>query len=123
MIRKLILTLALLLSLSAFSSADMRGKLEVKKGVEIYVCNMAESCPCDTLALKPGKCKCGVELIKTKVTKVDDDIIYVESRKRGFKRVGKVACSCQETCNCLTISQKPGKCVCGLEMKENKGDL
>jgi hypothetical protein len=84
---------------------------------------MPESCPCDTMPMKPGKCKCGVELIRTTVTKVESDAIYVESRGRGFKRVGKYTCGCGETCNCGTISQKLGKCVCGVEMKEVKGDL
>ncbi|MBA4393130.1 MAG: hypothetical protein C0407_06230 [Desulfobacca sp.] len=104
--RKLILTLALLLGLSVFSTAEVINKLEIKEGTEIYACNMPETCPCDTLALKPEKCKCGVELIKTKATKVDDKIIYVDSRKRGFKRVGKYTCSCPETCNCLTNNTK-----------------
>ena len=120
---RLILTVFLLLGLSVFSLADTRGKMDVKVGDEIYACNMSESCACDTMAMMPGKCKCGVELIKTKVTKVDDDAIYVESRRRGFKRVGKYTCGCGETCNCNTISQKPGKCVCETEMKEVKGDL
>jgi len=120
--RRLILAVVLLLGLSVLSLADTRGKMDVKVGDEIYACNMSESCACDTMAMKPGKCKCGMELIKTKVTKVDSDAIYVESRGRGFKRVGKYACSCGETCNCSTISQKLGKCVCGIEMKEVKGD-
>jgi hypothetical protein len=120
---EIILTVFLLLCLSVLSMADTRGKIDVKVDEEIYACNMPESCPCDTLAMKPGKCKCGVELIKTKVTKVDDDAIYVESRGRGFKRVGKYACGCGETCNCGTISLKLGRCVCGIEMKEVKGGL
>ena len=111
-----------MLGLCALSLADMKGKMDLKVGDEIYVCNMSESCACDTMAMKSGKCKCGVELIRTKVTKVDGDAIYVESRGRGFKRVGKYTCRCGETCNCGTISQKPGKCVCGIEMKEAKGE-
>ena len=120
---RLIFTVFLLLGLSVFSLADTKGKMDLKAGDEIYACNMSESCLCDTMSTKLGKCKCGVELIKTKVTKVDGDVIYVESRGRGFKRVGKYTCGCGETCNCSTISQKPGKCVCGIEMKEVKGNL
>ena len=112
----------LLLGLSALSLADTKRQLDVKVGDEIYVCNMGEACPCDTIAMKPGNCKCGKELIRTKVTKIEDDTIFVESRGRGFKRTGKYACACGEACNCGTIAQKPGKCVCGLEMKEVRGD-
>jgi len=83
--RRLILTFFLLLGLSVLSMADTRGKINVKVGDEIYACNMPESCPCDTMAMKPGKCKCGVELIKTRVTKVGSDTIYVESRGRDSR--------------------------------------
>jgi hypothetical protein len=62
------------------------------------------------------------ELIQTNVIGVEDESIYVASRKRGFDRVGKYACDCGEGCNCGTISKKLGKCVCGTEMKEVKGD-
>ena len=120
--RNLLLSLVILFSVSALSLADIRGKATVKVGEEIYVCNMGETCPCDTMAKKPGNCKCGKALIKTRVTRVEDDSIFVESRKRGFKGTGKYACACGEACNCDTIGQKPGKCVCGREMKEVRGD-
>ena len=120
--RRLLLTFVLFLSLSALSSADIRGRMDAKVGDQIYVCNMGETCPCDTMAMKPGICKCGKELIQTNVIKVEDESIYVASRKRGFDRVGKYACACGESCNCGTVSKKLGKCVCGTEMKEVKGD-
>jgi ferredoxin len=44
------------------------------------------------------------ELIQTNVIGVEDESIYVASRKRGFDRVGKYACDCGEGCNCGTIS-------------------
>jgi len=112
----------LLLGLSTLSLADAKRQLDVKVGDEIYVCNMGEACPCDTMAMKPGNCKCGKELIKTKVIKIEGDTIFVESRGKGFKGTGKYACACGEACNCGTIAQKPGNCVCGLEMKEVRGD-
>ncbi len=119
--RNLSLSLVILFSLSALSLADTRGKGGVKVGDEIYVCNMGETCPCDTIAKKPGNCKCGKELIKTRVTKVEDDTLFVESREKGFKGTGKYACACREACNCGTIAQKPGKCICDREMKEVRG--
>jgi len=122
MSRRLILTIILLLSLSGLSFAETKGKIDVKVGDEIYACSMSEECACDTLAMKPGNCKCGKELIKTTVIGVDDNTIYVASRGKGFKRVGKYTCACGELCHCRTIGQKPGKCVCGAEMKEVRGD-
>jgi hypothetical protein len=45
--------------------------------------------------------------------------------KKGFKTGETVyvcscgaACACGEGCNCGTISQKPGKCGCGKDMKK-----
>ena len=78
--RTLLFAFCLLLGVSALSLADTRSKMDVKENDEIYVCSMGETCPCDTMATKPGNCKCGKELIKTRVTKVEDDTIFVESR-------------------------------------------
>jgi hypothetical protein len=36
----------------------------------------------------------------------------------AFKTVAKYACACGPKCDCDTISQKPGKCPCGTEMKK-----
>lgn len=120
--RKIILAIILMLGISALSLADTKGKMDLNVGDEIYVCNCGEACNCDTMSIKPGNCTCGKEMIKAKVTKVEDDTIYVESRGRGYKRVGKYACACGEACTCGTISQSPGKCVCGVEMKEVKAN-
>ena len=73
--------------------------MDVRVGDEIYVCNMGETCPCDTMAKKPGNCKCGKALIKARVTKVEDDTIFVESRERGFTRTGKYTCACGDSCD------------------------
>ena len=120
--KTIILAIILMLGVSVLTLADTKGRMDVNVGDEIYVCNCGEGCPCDTMAMKPGKCTCGMEMIKAKVTKVDDDMIYVESREKGYKRVGKYACNCGEACNCGTISQSPGKCVCGMDMKEVSAD-
>jgi len=111
-----------LLVFCAVSSADTTGKMDVKVGDEIYVCGCGEMCDCDTMSMKPGQCSCGKDMIKTKVTKVDDNLIYVEAYKRGLKRMGKYACACGPGCNCNTISQKPGSCSCGKPLKEVKAN-
>ena len=112
----------MVMGLSLVYAAMVNGKMDVKVGDEIYVCGCGEGCDCDAMSLKPAKCSCGKVMIKTKVTKVDDNFIYVEARDKGFKRVGKYACACGSGCNCDTISQKPGKCACGADLKEIKAN-
>jgi hypothetical protein len=106
--------------IAAVSFADSGSKMDVKVGDEIYVCNCGEKCACGTIALKPGNCTCGKPMVKTKVTKIENGNISVEGQKKTFKSVGKYACACGPECKCGTISQNPGKCVCGTEMKEVK---
>ncbi len=115
-----VLAVMALLIFCAVSSADTTGRMDVKPGDEIYVCACGEMCDCDTMSMKPGQCSCGKDMIKTKVTKVDENLIYVEAYKRGLKRMGKYACACGAGCDCNTISQKPGNCSCGKPMKEVK---
>ena len=99
-------------------------KMDLKVGDEAYVCNCGASCPCQTMSKKEGKCTCGKDLVKAKVVKVDEDVAYLQAagweKPRAFHTVGKYACACGPTCNCGTISQKPGKCACGTDMKEVK---
>jgi hypothetical protein len=38
-----------------------------------------------------------------------------------FKTAGLYVCDCPASCKCNTISDKPGKCGCGKEMKKLGG--
>lgn len=124
--RSLRIVLVTLLSLimvgAAFAAAA--GKMDLKVGGEVYVCNCGPSCPCHTMSLKEGNCTCGNKMVKAKVTKVDKDMAYVKAegwdKPRGFTTQGKYMCACGPSCNCGTISQNPGKCVCGNDMKAVK---
>jgi hypothetical protein len=115
-----ILACIMVVSISLVYAAVTNGKMNVNVGDEIYVCGCGEGCNCDAMSSKPATCSCGKDMIKTKVKKVDDNFIYVEARDKGFKRVGKYACACGSDCKCDTISQKPGKCACGADLKEVK---
>ena len=103
----------------AFQSST--GKLDVKVGEEYYVCN-CDGCDCNTISSKEGKCSCGNDLVKAEVTKVDDARAHFKAESweadRPLKTVGKYVCACGPTCTCKTISQKPGKCGCGTELKK-----
>jgi hypothetical protein len=95
--------------------------MDLKVGEEVYVCNCGPSCSCNTMSMKEGDCTCGNKMVKAKVLKVESDVVYVQSegweKPRATRTQGKYMCACEPSCNCGTISQNPGKCVCGKEMK------
>jgi hypothetical protein len=110
--------MALLLALAVAAVAAESGSMTLKPGDEVYVCNCGTACPCDTMANKAGNCSCGKPLVQGKVKQVGEGTatIQVGTEERSFKTVGKYACACGSACTCGTISQNPGKCVCGKEM-------
>ncbi|HUH66624.1 MAG TPA: hypothetical protein VLZ07_09325 [Syntrophales bacterium] len=66
-----------------------------------------------------GKCACGKDLVRTTISRVADGKIYytVNGEELSAPAKGKYACACGAGFDCGTISQKPGKCVCGKDMK------
>ncbi len=121
--KKLLVVFGVLLTMvliAAVSFAGSSGKMDVKVGDEVYVCNCGEECSCGTMSLNPGNCTCGKPMVKTKVTKVENGNISVEGQNKTYKSVGKYACACGHDCKCGTISQNPGKCTCGNEMEAVK---
>lgn len=118
---------AMVLMVLAFASIAIADspKMDLKVGDEAYVCNCGPSCDCMTMSKKPGECVCGKPLVKAKVAYTEGDWAVMKIadgdggfRLQAFKTVGKYACACDAGCDCNTISQKPGKCVCGREMKK-----
>jgi hypothetical protein len=95
-------------------------KMDLKVGDQIYVCGCGVDCDCDTMARKPGKCVCGKPMVQGKVLKVEEGkaVIQTDKEEKTFKTVGLYMCACGADCDCGTISQKPGKCVCGKPMKK-----
>lgn len=115
-----LLALTFTLALAGLSIAAVEnGKFSVKTGDSVYVCNCGEACPCLTVGKKAGKCTCGKEMAKVTVTRVDTENAYYQAsgKERSVKTTGKYACACGASCNCDYISQKPGKCSCGKDMK------
>jgi hypothetical protein len=116
------LAVLLAVAMVAVAFAGTTTKLTLKAGEEIYTCNCGEGCPCQTLSRAAGNCACGNPLVKAKVVKVEGGMAYLQAqgweKPRPFNTVGKYACACGPDCKCDTISQKPGKCACGKEMKE-----
>ncbi len=116
----LLVAVAFTLALAGGALAAEAGKMDLKAGDELFVCGCGKKCNCDTLSMKPGKCSCGKPLVKGTVTKVEAGkaMIKTDKEERWFKTIGKYACACGASCDCNTISQKPGKCACGKTMKK-----
>jgi hypothetical protein len=91
-----------------------------KKGDAVYVCTCGDGCDCKTMANKEGKCSCGKALGKGVVGSVSKDkvVVAVGGKNLNFPTKAKYACACGDGCNCGTVSQKPGKCGCGSDMKK-----
>jgi hypothetical protein len=119
MIGFMVLACCLTFAVMAFADKDLP---VFKQGETVYVCGCGAGCDCLTVARKEGKCSCGNKLVKTTVAKVEADKIVadVKGKELSFSTKAKYACACGEACNCGTISQKPGKCACGKDMKEVK---
>jgi hypothetical protein len=65
-------------------------KMDVKAGDEVYVCNCGEDCACGSRSKDPGNCTCGKPMVKTTVTKVDENgNISVEGQKKTYKSGGE----------------------------------
>ena len=113
------LFVAILLLVAVVALADKNLPV-YKKGDAVFVCACGDSCDCKTMARKAGKCSCGNELVKGVVSKVDGDklVVKVGDKDLNFPVKAKYSCGCGDGCNCGTVSQKPGKCSCGTEMKK-----
>jgi hypothetical protein len=118
----LVLVIVVSLVAVAMAIAGEKSKLDLKVGDEVYACNCGEKCPCQTMSNNAGKCTCGKDMVKAKVTKVEGGTVQLTAAgwaaARPFATTGKYMCACGPECKCDTISQAPGKCTCGKEMKK-----
>ena len=116
--RLFVLACAVMFAFVFIGTAAADTKITFKKGDEVYVCGCGAGCACLTMSKKAGKCGCGKDLVKTKIDKVVKGKAYVkvDGKTMIFKTTGKYACACGTGCDCGTISQKPGDCVCGKPM-------
>jgi hypothetical protein len=109
-------------SILAVAYADQKAATGLKVGDEVYVCDCGMGCKCNMMANKAGNCACGEALVKAKVVRMKEGTVYIKAdnwkEERPFKTTGKYTCACGPTCGCNAISQNPGKCPCGMEMKK-----
>ena len=122
--KRIALLLAVLVTLVAVTLVFARDKstMELKAGDEVYACNCGEKCPCKMMSTNAGKCTCGKEMVKAKVTKVEGGTAMLSAagwdKDRPYVTTGKFMCNCGPECKCDSISQQAGKCTCGKEMKK-----
>jgi hypothetical protein len=118
----IVFPIVLMVVLVAFVFAADKAKQDLKAGDERYVCNCGEKCACNTVSVNQGKCTCGNDMVKAKVVKVDKGKADVKAegwkKERSFKTTAKYTCNCSPDCKCGTISQNPGKCTCGSDLKK-----
>lgn len=116
------LALATAVALAGVAYAGTRGTMEFQPGDEVYACDCGEKCPCDSLSRNEGPCTCGKKMVKAAVGDVKGDEAMLKAagwdKARGFQTVGKYTCACPPACTCDSISQNPGKCTCGKEMRK-----
>ena len=105
----------------------------------LYACSCPSDCKCKRVSLKPGKCGCGSELKGYHLVKiVGTDALLCPCKpdcgcpldakdptkcacgqtihKVSLKGTGLYFCNCA-TCTCNTVSTKPGRCGCGMDLK------
>lgn len=113
----LFVLLLLLISVVAFADKSIPA---YKKGDSVLVCTCGDSCDCKTMSNKEGKCGCGTALGKGVVSNVSKDkvVVKVGEKSLNFPTKAKYVCACGDGCKCGTVSQKPGKCGCGSDMKK-----
>jgi len=119
-----LVVLALMLAVGGLAFAAEAEKTNPKVGDTYYVCNCPPGC-CETISSKEGQCDCKKPLVKATVTKVGDGKasfkLEGQEKEKEFKTAGLYVCDCPDGCKCNTISDKPGKCGCGKEMKKLGG--
>jgi len=116
--------LAISLTIAGLAFAAEAEKTNLTVGDTYYVCNCPPGC-CETISSKEGQCDCKKPLVKATVTKVGDGKasfkLEGQEKEKEFKTAGLYVCDCPAGCKCNTISDKPGKCGCGKEMKKIGG--
>ncbi len=107
----------LLIVMGSYPNSSASDKyMDIQTGDELYACNCGKDCGCHSMAKVPGNCTCGKEMVKARVVKAGGGtailISDVWGRMRIFKMIGNYSCE-----KCGMVSQEPGNCCCGEEMK------
>jgi len=137
----LIATAFLVVLLNGCAAVQTAGTETDRQDV-LYTCNCGPECKCNSVSTKPGKCACGVPLKWGHVIKTEGNEAILCQCAEGckcqgldpkdpskcscgtpVKRVnldgtGMYFCNCGGSCQCNTVSDKPGPCKCGMKLKK-----
>jgi len=137
MLTVVLLTALLFISLSTDGSAAA----EEERQDVLYTCNCGPACKCNTVSTKPGACTCGAPLKWGHVIKIEgNEAILCQCaegckcsglnaedpskcacgtpvKRMSLEKTGIYFCNCGGSCTCNTVSDKPGTCKCGMELK------
>ena len=118
------------------------GTAEEQRKDVLYTCNCGPECKCNTVSTKPGNCACGQPMKWGHVVKIEGNEALLCTCKEGckcsgldpkdpakcacgspvkrvsLKGTGIYFCNCGGSCTCNTVSDSPGKCKCGMELKK-----
>ena len=118
------------------------GTAEEQRKDVLYTCKCGPECKCNTVSTKPGNCACGQPMKWGHVVKIEGNEALLCTCKEGckcsglnpkdptkcacgnpvkrvsLKGTGIYFCNCGGSCMCNTVSDSPGKCKCGMELKK-----
>ena len=108
----------------------------------LYTCDCGPECKCNSMSTKPGNCACGKPMKWGHVIKTEGDEAILCTCAEGckcsgldpndpakgacgnpvkrvsLKGTGIYFCNCGGSCACNTVSDGPGKCKCGMDLKK-----
>lgn len=111
------------LCLASFTVAGMTAG-SLKAGDTVYVCPCGESCACKTISDAAEKCRCGKDLAKATVVRVEGEsaVVSVGGKEQTFALGGKGCGNCDKKmpgcANCDKKMQKPGCANCNKGAKQ-----
>ena len=73
------LSLAFTATVQAADNVPAAATQGYKVGDKVWICGCGKTCDCGTIQTTPGKCHCGMDLIKATVTKVKGTTVTVKS--------------------------------------------
>ena len=137
-----VILLGMIIALIAGCASMKTAGTQAERHDVLYFCDCGPQCKCNTVSTKPGKCACGEPLRWGHVIKMEGNVAVVCQCKEGctctgldpkdpskcacgtpIRRIdlagtGIYFCNCGGSCFCNTVSDKPGKCKCGMDLKK-----
>ncbi len=138
----LLLVAGLLAVLAGCAGMTTSGTEEARQDV-LYSCACGPECTCGSVSTKPGNCTCGKPMKWGHVVWVEgDEAILCQCaegcscqglnptdpakcacgkpvKRVSLKGTGIYFCNCGGACGCNTVSDQPGPCKCGMELKQS----